>query len=92
MACDDLHQGSWAGLETAFLGTKITSSSGVSWPLILSHEEAREVLRAGSPRAAQVGFPWLRAAVLGRDGELQHLAARWAWLLSPLPPKATRGN
>lgn len=65
MACSDLHQGSWAGLEATFLGTKITSTSGVSWPLILSPEEAREVLRAGSPRAAQLGFPLFRAAVLG---------------------------
>ena len=65
MACSDLHQGSWAGLEATFLGTKITSTSGVSWPLILSPEEAREVLRAGSPHAAQLGFPLFRAAVLG---------------------------
>jgi len=74
MACGDLHRGSGAGLEAALLGTKVTSSSARSWPLVLPREEAGEVLRAGSPRAARRGFPRFRAAVLGQDGELQGLA------------------
>lgn len=40
---------------------------------------------------AQLGFPQLQAAVPGWAGAAAPRAA-WAWLLSPLPPEATRGN
>lgn len=57
MARGDLHQGSWAGLQVTFLGTaNITSNSGVSWPLVLSHGEGREVLRAAQFGAMVLGW------------------------------------
>lgn len=75
MACGDLQRGSWAGREAAFLATKLTSSWGVSWPLVSSHEDPEEHRRAGSPGS----MPQFRAAELGRDRELQHGG------LAPLP-------
>lgn len=78
MACGDLHRGSRAGREAAFLATKLTSSWGVSWPLVWSHEEPQEHRRAGSPGS----IPQFRAAELSRDQELQHGG------LAPLPPSS----
>lgn len=63
MACGDLHQGGWAGLNASLLGTKIPSSAGERQPLVCP------VLRAGSRAAhAQIRFPQLQAAVPGWAG------------------------